>query len=215
MVPGSRFCGRCGHPVSGPVPVTYTAHVQQMTSQSPPHTVETEQIMGIIPFIEQGLISVIHYTLIVTDRRLIFCTWNPDNDEPMSEADDDMTEESCNISETTDEISHFRAKDWASGPWQRYRALPIDSIAANAPGSITIPVSGIVSVTIVCETSSSTQDTLSVEERGRQHTFDLMYSQGPFLYDILRPLLGERVEIEDHLHRRGKLDRLLTGQEYK
>jgi hypothetical protein len=174
-----------------------------------------ELIIGIVPFIEQGLISVIHYTLIVTSQRLVFCTWNLDTNAALSDADDEMTAESCAIAETTDEIIHFRAKDWATGPWQRYLSMPIDTIAAGAPGSITIPLAGIAGVDIICETYSSTQDTLSVYEGTHRHSFDLMYSQGPFLYGILKPLLAEKIHITDHLHKRHGLDRLLTGHEYK
>jgi hypothetical protein len=175
----------------------------------------SERIIGMVPFVEQGLLSVIHYTLLVTPQRLIFCTWNPDTDEAMSDADDEVMQESCAIAETKDEIIHFRAKDWAAGPWLRYLSMPVDTIASGAPGSITIPVAGIAGADIVCETLSSTQDKLEIESEGRQHAFDLMYSQGPFLFALLRPLLGEKVRMADHLHRRRGLDRLLTGQEYK
>jgi hypothetical protein len=174
-----------------------------------------EQIIRIVPFVEQGILSVINYILVVTPRRLIFCTWNPDTDEAMSDADDEVMQESCNIAETKDEIAHFRAKDWAVGPWQRYLSMPIEAIAPGAPGSITITLAGITDVDIICETLSSTQDKLIIDEGGRQHTFDLMYSQGPFLFALLQPLLGEKVRIADHLHKRRALDRLLTGQEYK
>jgi hypothetical protein len=217
LVPGTRFCGKCGHPVAGQATADSPAAPQQ---QSPSHhgspvSGGPEQILGIVPFVEQGLLSVIHYTLIVTSERLIFCTWNPDTDEEMSDADDEVTQESCNIAETTDEIAHFRAKDWATGPWQRYRSVSIDTIAPHAPGSITIPVSTIISADIVRETRSSTQDKLFVETGESRHEFDLMYSQGPFLFGLLQPILGQKVTIADHLHRRGKLDRLLSGQEYK
>jgi hypothetical protein len=158
---------------------------------------------------------VIHYTLLVTPQRLIFCTWNPDTDEAMSDADDEVMQESCNIAETKDEIPHFRAKDWTAGPWQRYLSMPIETIAACAPGSITIPTAGIAWADIVCETMNSTQDKLSIEEGERQHKFDLMYSQGPFLFDLLQPILGEKVRMADQLHKLRPLNRLLTGQEYK
>jgi len=174
-----------------------------------------ERILGIVPFIEQGLLSVIHYTLIVTDRRLIFCTWDPGTDETMSDADDQVMQESCSISETTDEIAHFRAKDWSSGPWQRYLPMAPDAIIAGAPGTIVIPLPEIVNGDIVCETRTSTQDKLYLGDSHQAREFDLMYSQGPYLFRILQPLLGGKVTIADHLHRRGKLDRLLSGQEYK
>ena len=221
LVPDTRFCGKCGSPVAGPAPAypheaTQGASLQQSpVPQAGAISGGLEQIIGIVPFLEQGLLSVIHYTLLVTPHRLIFCTWNPSTDEAMSDADDEMTQESCTIEETSDEIIHFRAKDWAAGPWQRYLSMPIDAITAGAPGSITVPMAGIVWVDIVCETRTSTQDALSIDEGGRQHTFDLMYSQGPFLYGILKPLLGEKVRMADHLHKRRSLDQLLTGQEYK
>ena len=174
-----------------------------------------ERITGIVPFLEQGLLSVIHYTLIVTSRRLIFCTWNPDTYEAMSEADDLVMQESCSISETADEVAHFRAKDWAAGPWQRYLSMPIDAIVAGNPGSITVPLAGITKADIVCETRNSAQDELYIDEGGHRLTFDLMHSQGPFLFNLLGPLLGEKVTMEDKLHKRHGLDRLLTGQESK
>jgi hypothetical protein len=174
-----------------------------------------ERIAGIIPFLEQGLLSVMHYTLIVTDHRLIFCIWDPGNDEAMSEADDEVMQESCSISETVDEIAHFRAKDWFSGPWQRYLTMMPDAIIAGAPGTIAIPLGEIADASIVCETRTSTQDTLSIRSAHQERAFDLMYSQGPYLYGILSPLLGERLSMEDHLHRRRGLDRLISGQEYK
>lgn len=86
------------------------------TTQDPPKPTVTslegtpEQITGIVQFVEQGLLSVIHYTLIVTSQRLIFCTWNPNIDEIMSDTHDEVMLESCNIDETTGEIAHFRAK---------------------------------------------------------------------------------------------------------
>jgi hypothetical protein len=222
LVPGTRFCGQCGLPVEGQEPAA-GSHVPAQTAswQQPsfPRVPDVqgnlERITGIVPFVEQGLISVIHYTLIVTSQRLIFCTWNPDTDEAMSDADDEVMQESCSIAETKDEISHFLAKDWTAGPWQRYHSMPIDTIAAGAPGSVSISLASITDVEIICETRSSTQDKLSIDEGGRQHTFDLMYSQGPFLFNLLRPLLGEKVTMADHLHKRRALDRLLTGQEYK
>ena len=136
LVPGTRFCGQCGHPVAGEATANSPAAPQQ---QSPPHQESpvrggAEQILGIVPFVEQGLLSVIHYTIIVTSERLIFCTWNQDTDEAMSEAEDEVMSESCEISETTDEIAHFRAKDWATGPWQRYRSVPVDTIVPRCPG---------------------------------------------------------------------------------
>jgi hypothetical protein len=156
-----------------------------------------ERIIGIVPFVEQGLFSVIHYTLLVTPQRLIFCTWNPDTDEAMSEADDEMMEESCNIEETLDEIAHFRKKDWTSGPWQRYLSMPIDTIAAAAPKSITIPMSVIECAEIACETKTSTQDSLSIEMGQSRHKFDLMYSQGPYVFSLLKPFLGDKVRMND------------------
>ncbi|MFA4825406.1 MAG: zinc ribbon domain-containing protein [Methanoregula sp.] len=205
LVPDTRFCGHCGSPVAGMVPTNSPAASPAPAPQQPPVLQGAaipdgpEQIIGIVPFLEQGLISVIHYTLLVTPQRLIFCTWNPDNDEAMSDADDEMTLESCNIEETPDEIAHFQAKDWAVGPWQRYLSMPIDAITANAPGSILLPISGIAGVDITCETRNSTQDTLLIDAGGRRHTFDLMYSQGPFLFRLLKPLLGERVRMTDPL----------------
>lgn len=221
LVPDTRFCGHCGRPVeaqvnTGPISSTQVAapHHPQVP-QGAAISGSPERIIGIVPFVEQGLLMVIHYTLLVTPQRLIFCTWNPDNDEAMSEADDEVMQESCDISETADEIAHFRAKDWTTGPWQRYLTIPIDAIAAGAPGTINIPIAGISVVDIICETKTSTQDSLSIEESGRKHTFDLMYSQGPFLFNLLQPILGERVHTDDQLHKRHGLDRLLTGQEYK
>lgn len=93
--------------------------------------------------------------------------------------------------------------------------MPIDTIVAGAPGSITIPLSGISGMDIVCETRTSTQDKIYINEGDHQQTFDLMYSQGPFLFELLRPLLGERVIMADLLHHQRGLDRLLSGQEYK
>jgi hypothetical protein len=216
LIPGTRFCGHCGHPVGGPVAPGATPSPGRQTISPPlPQPGGPEQILSIVPFIEQGIISIIRFTLIITNRRLIFCTWNQDTDEAMSEAEDNVMDESCNANETRDEIAYFRAKDWSEGAWQRYRSIPLDEIARNAPGSITIPVHGITDVNIVCETSDSTQDEIYIEEGSRSHTFDLMYSQGPFIYQILKSILGERARIEDHLQRRGKIDRLLTGQEYK
>lgn len=221
LVPDTRFCGHCGHPVEGQNPASIPDVPQTVSPQNPPVpqgaaiSSGLERIIGIVPFLEQGLISVIHYTLLVTPQRLIFCTWNPDTDEVMSDANDEVMQESCNIEETKDEIAHFRAKDWTAGPWQRYLSMPIDIIATGAPGSITIPIAGIAWADIVCETLTSTQDNLSMEEGGRQHTFDLIYSQGPFLFSLLQPILGEKVRIADQLHKQRGLDRLLTGQEYK
>ena len=221
LVPDTRFCGHCGCPFEGLFSAGSPAAIRIEGPHHPPVPQGAaisggpERIIGIVPFVEQGLLSVIHYTLLVTPQRLIFCTWNPDTDEIMSDADDEVTQESCNIEETTDEIAHFRAKDWTSGPWQRYLSIPIDAIASGAPGSITIPLAGIAWIDIVCETMNSTQDSLSLKEGGRQHTFDLMYSQGPFLFSLLQPLLGEKVRMADQLHKRHGLDRLLTGQEYK
>lgn len=221
LVPGTRFCGKCGTPVAGmnpAIPPAATGTVVTQQSPVPSGTVlngGTERIIGIVPFLEQGLLSVIHYTLLVTPRRLIFCTWSPGSDEAMSEADDEVMQESCSIEETLDEIAHFRAKDWTAGIWQRYLSMPADTIAASAPGSITLLLSGITGVDIVCETKTSTQDQLSIDAGGHRHTFDLMYSQGPFLFGILHPLLGDRIRMEDKLHKRHGLDRLLTGQEYK
>jgi zinc-ribbon domain len=221
LVPDTRFCGKCGNPVAGQMPAGTPPTTQAPIPQQVPITQSAaisggpERIIGIVPFIEQGLISVIRYTLLITPRRLIFCTWNPGTDETMSDADDEMTMESCNITETPDEISHFHAKDWAAGPWQRYMSMPVDTIAAGAPGSISLPVSGITGVDIICETKTSTQDQLYIDAGDHRYTFDLMYSQGPFLFGILHPLLGERVRMEDKLHKRHGIDRLLTGQEYK
>jgi hypothetical protein len=221
LIAGTRFCGNCGFPVPGENPIRSPGPIQTAATQKAPKSTGTplqgypERISGIVPFVEQGLLSVIHYTLVVTSQRLIFCTWKPDTDEMMSDADDEVMQESCNIDETTDEIAHFRAKNWADGPWQRYLSMPIDTIAAGAPGSITIPLAGISGVDIVCETRTSTQDMLYINERDRQQKFDLMYSQGPYLFELLRPLLGVKVIIADHLHRRHGLDRLISGQEYK
>lgn len=221
LVPGTRFCGQCGHTVSLSVPADQPAAVPAAVPPLPPvpegKTIlpGAERIIGIVPFVEQGLLSVVHYTLIVTQQRLIFCTWNPDTDEEMSEAEDEVMQESCNISETADEIAHFHAKDWTTGPWQRYLAEPIDRIGTSAPGSITIPFSAITDVEIICEKKNSTQDKLHIYTTDRQHEFDLMYSQGPFLFLHFQPVLGEKVIIADKLHQRSKFDRLFSGQEYK
>jgi hypothetical protein len=216
---GMRFCSQCGQMVvvpgtAGPQdPASLPARPPAPPAMAAPGA--GEQISGIVPFLEQGLLSVIHYTLIVTDRRLIFCTWDPDTDEPMSDADDDVMQESCSISETKDEIAHFRAKDWSAGPWQRYRSMAPDAIIASAPGTIVVPLGEIADADIVCETLTSTQDKLRIRDRNRDLSFDLMYSQGPYLSRILEPLLGGRLSTEDHLHRRRGLDRLISGQEYK
>lgn len=216
LAAGKRFCTQCGQPVELPGRSAGIApEAVQAAPAAPAAGVSGERILGIVPFIEQGLLSVLHYTLIVTDRRLIFCTWSPESDEAMSDADDAAMQESCEISETKDEIAHFRAKDWSGGPWERYRSMAPDAIIAGAPGTIAIPLAEIADVSIVCETRTSTQDKLSVRDRNRDQTFDLMYSQGPYLARILAPLLGERMSMEDHLHRRRGLDRLLSGQEYK
>jgi len=216
---GVRFCTHCGQPVVVPgtacTPARQPPRHPQPAGPLPAAPAGGERILGIVPFIEQGLLSVIHYTLIVTDRRLIFCTWDPGTDETMSDADDEVMQESCYISETTGEIAHFRAKDWSAGPWQRYAAMAPETIIAGAPCSIVIPLPDIVNADIICETRSSTQDKLYLHDSHQAWEFDLMYSQGPYLFRILQPLLGEKVTIADHLHRRGKLDRLLSGQEYK
>jgi hypothetical protein len=219
LASGRRFCSQCGQPVVIPETVATRAPQppQHLKPAGPVPAARTgrERILGIVPFIEQGLLSVLHYTLVVTDRRLIFCTWDPGTDEPMSDADDEVMQESCNISETTDEITHFRAKDWSSGPWQRYLPMAPDTIIAGSPGTIVIPLPDIVNGDIVCETRTSTQDKLYIQDSHQAREFDLMYSQGAYLFRILQPLLGDKVTIADHLHRRGKLDRLLSGQEYK
>lgn len=216
LAAGRKFCSQCGLAVVLPGQVSMPA-----PGFPPPARTVTaaqeggERIIGIVPFVEQGLLSVIHYTLIVTDRRLIFAVWNPDTDEAMSDADDAVMLESCSISGTKEEIAHFRAKDWTSGPWQRYLSIAPDAIIAGAPGTIVIPIRDITDASIVCETLTSTQDILSIRVKDREIAFDLMYSQGPYLFRILSPLLGERLSMEDHLHRRRGLDRLLSGQEYR
>ncbi|OPX63344.1 MULTISPECIES: zinc ribbon domain-containing protein [unclassified Methanoregula] len=216
LAAGKRFCTQCGQPVVLPgQPATTAPETIRAAPVAPAVGGSGERILGIVPFIEQGLLSVIHYTLIVTDRRLIFCTWSPESDEAMSDADDAVMQESCDISGTKDEIAHFREKDWAGGPWERYRSMNPDAIIAGAPGTITIPVDEIADINIVCETLTSTQDKLYVRDRNREQTFDLMYSQGPYLARILAPLLGDRLTMEDHLHHRRGLDRLLSGQEYR
>jgi hypothetical protein len=220
LIPSMRFCGQCGHPVTtpdaaGPDP-RQTSSFQPLPAQPVRTSQEDqEQITGIVPFLEQGLLSVNHFTLIVTTRRMIFCMWKADTNEAMAEADDAVMQESCSIEETTDEITHFRAKDWSEGPWQQYRSMAPDMIIAAAPGSISIPFRDIISAAIICETSASTQDSLSIRDGKAENRFDLMYSQGPFLFRILEPVLGERISMTDHLHKRRGLDRLLSGQEYK
>jgi len=214
-----KFCGQCGAGIPGvaaantlqaapPAPIPAFPATEGFASRG-------EVVAGIVPFIEQGLLSVIHYTLVITNRRLIFCTWDPGTDEAMSDADDVVMQESCSISETSDEIAHFRAKDWADGPWQKYRSMDPDAIAAGSRGAIIVPLQEIAYVDIVCETRTSTQDSLYVLHGEKQLKFDLMYSQGPFLSRLLVPLLGERVRSADHLHKRHGIDRLITGQEYK
>jgi hypothetical protein len=214
-----RFCSQCGEKVAAPaIAGPQAVPSRQSRPEAPPAAAPPgggERIVGIVPFLEQGLLSVVHYTLVVTDRRLIFCTWDPDSDEQMSDAEDAVMQESCDISGTKDEIAHFRKKDWSAGPWQRYLSMAPDAIIAGAPGSVVIPLQDIADAGIVCETLTSTQDTLSLWDNQREYTFDLMYSQGPYLSGILSPLLGERLTMEDHLHRRRGLDRLLSGQEYK
>ena len=207
LASGMRFCSQCGMAIATP------AGPPALPVAAAPHG--GEQILGIVPFLEQGLLSVIHYTLIVTDRRLIFCTWDPDTDEAMSEADDAVMQESCSISETVDEIAHFRAKDWSAGPWQRYLSMTPDAISAGAPGTLEFPLADIADARIICETQDSTQDKLRIRHKSRDQAFDLMYSQGPYLSGILSPLMGRRLSMEEHLHRRRGLDRLLSGQEYR
>ena len=133
---GMRFCSQCGQPFDV---VGTTSPLVQVSQQDPGVMAAPGRgtILGIVPFLEQGLLSVIHYTLIVTDRRLIFCTWDPDTDEAMSEAEDEMMQGSCSISETKDEIAHFRAKDWSTGPWLRYLSTAPDTVIAvhRAPSS--------------------------------------------------------------------------------
>ncbi|PKG31594.1 MAG: hypothetical protein CW742_12600 [Methanoregula sp.] len=68
---------------------------------------------------------------------------------------------------------------------------------------------------IICEKRYSTQDKLHIYTTDRQHEFDLMHSQGPFLFGLLTPVLGEKVSIADKRHQRSKFDRLISGQEYK
>lgn len=220
LSPGMKFCGQCGACITG----AFAANTAQAAASAPnpgrsatdcTPCITGEQVAGIVPFIEQGLLSVIHYTLVITNRRLIFCTWDPGTDEAMSDADDAVMQESCNISETADEITHFRAKDWAEGPWQKYRSMDPDAIVSGSPGTIVVPLPEIVFVDIVCETRSSTQDSLYVDYGQKPLKFDLMYSQGPFLFRLLVPVLGDRVRIADHLHKRHGIDRLITGQEYK
>lgn len=216
---GMKFCTRCGQPIIVPgtagQPVPADQLVPAAGSPAPAQNHGMERVLGIVPFIEQGLLSVIHYTLIITDRRLVFRPWDPDTDEEMSDADDAVMQESCEIGEIKDEIAHFRAKDWSEGPWKQFLSMAPDTIAAGAPGTIAIPVRDISDANIVCETMTSTQDRLQIRFAGQEYSFDLMYSQGPYVSKILSPLLGDRLTMEDHLHRRGKLDRLLSGQEYR
>jgi hypothetical protein len=202
-----RFCTQCGQVAAAPAAPPAGPGAAAPNGR--------ERILGIVPFLEQGLLSVVHYTLIVTDHRLIFCTWDAGSDEAMSDADDAAMQQSCDISETVDEIAHFRAKDWSDGPWQRYLPMVPDAIIAGAPGTIVVPLGEVVDAGIVCETRTSTQDTLSIRSNGQELAFDLMYSQGPFLFRILSPILGGKLSLEEHLHQRRGIDRLLSGQEYK
>ena len=219
LVPQNRFCGQCGHPVPGastaPAAPAIPAQPLKRNAVPPQQEAGCERILGIVPFIEQGVLSVTRYTLVVTTRRLIFSTWDPEVDEAMSDAEDDVMQESCDIAETTDEIAHFRTKDWADGPWTRYRSMDPDTIAASAPGSIIIPIASVTRADILCETKRSTQDTLYIEMEGTNHEFDLMHSQGRFLETILCPILHDRLEVADKLHARGKIDRLLSGRQYE
>jgi hypothetical protein len=182
---GMRYCSQCGQPVSAPVPAAPQGIPHPPNpSTVPPVTAgpgDGERVLGIVPFIEQGLLSVIRYTLVVTDRRLIFCTWDQDTDEAMSDAEDAVMQESCDISGTKDEIARFRAKDWAAGPWQRYRSMAPETIIAGAPGTVVFLLGDIADATIVCETLTSTQDKLMVRNGSQNQAFDLMYSQGPYL----------------------------------
>jgi hypothetical protein len=219
LVPQMKFCGQCGHPVTmqdaaSPAPHPTSSFQPTPGQPVPVAQADHEQITGIVPFLEQGLLSVNHFTLIVTTRRMIFCTWKAATNEAMAEADDVVMQESCSIEETTDEITHFRAKDWSEGPWQQYRSMTPDTIIAAAPGSLSIPFRDIISATIICETTASTQDSLSIRDGKAEYRYDLMYSQGPFLFRILEPVLGERISMTDHLHKRRGLDRLLSSQEY-
>ena len=220
LIPQMKFCGQCGHPgttqdAAGPAPHQTSAFHPPPGQPVPTAQEDQEQITRIVPFLEQGLLSVNHFTLIITTRRMIFCTWKADTSEAMAEADDAVMQESCSIEETTDEITHFRAKDWSEGPWQQYRSTAPDTIIAAAPGSISIPFRDIISAAIICETSASTQDSLTIRDGKAEYRFDLMYSQGPFLFRILEPVLGGKISMTDHLHKRHGIERLLSGQEYK
>lgn len=184
-------------------------------SSSAPAAGDTgERIRWIVPFIGQGLLSAIHDTLVVTDHPLIVCTWDTDNDEAMAGADDAVMQESCSFSDIKDEIARFRQKDWSGGPWERYRSMKPDTIIAGTPGTVIVPLQDNADVTVICKTLTSTQDTLLIRDRNREHSFDLKDAEGPYPARLLAPLPGDRLAMEDNFHRRRGIDRLLSGQEY-
>jgi len=93
----------------------------------------------------------------------------------------------------TDQRKYLNARDWSTGPWQRYASIHPDMIASESPGNLVFLYAEIGSVKFNAK-DEYTDDAIYIYAQGKRFDFHLGYAQGPASLTIFHQYLGDRAK---------------------
>jgi hypothetical protein len=173
-----------------------------MATPPAPGAAGSEQIAGIIPFVElsTGFTSSEEGTFVITDRRIIFARTPPSFRKLVKDTGDGIrTEVETALgsgwgSSPIGQRRYLNARDWSTGPWQRYASLPPETIAEESQGNLSFLFAEIGSASFMNAKGSNIYDSVDILARGKKFEFTVYFAQGPASLDRFRYFLGDRAK---------------------
>lgn len=182
----SQFCEECGKPLEKPLYGTIPLPVQGF-----------EQIISVIPYLEQGSIFLDKFTLIITSQRLIFAKVPSTLTGPLDEKAEEIDDGWAEYNDLAQQRTYLNSHTCDDGPWHVYSGMHPDAIAAESPKNISIPLANIEEVNVTIDREMDFVDEMNVLTPDSEHGFSLNYAAGDHVVSVLRPLLNARLRESD------------------
>ncbi len=93
-----------------------------------------------------------------------------------------------------DQLKYLNARDWSTGPWQRYASMHPDMIASESPGNLVFLYAEIGAANFLNASRGSISDNVDILAQGKKFEFTLHYGQGPASLALFHQFLGDRAK---------------------